>query len=400
MFYDIAKIKKEIKKLHIPGKYFRINIDQFFNHDYYMMISIRENSAKTTQNLIFGAVLWKLYGTTTEYIRCDTAQIRQKGIENLYNTVKSLGYIEQIFDGEWNDVEYKIRSRKFFLVHKDEDGMVDKSCDVPICCVHSNEESEDLKSAYNNPNGNFIFFDEFMDSKRPTMNQWIEFMTNISTIGRIGTRLDEKTGKPLCHVMMAGNNTNMYSHWFDDFCISEEIANLKFGHYFEMKTRMGTSMVVYMLDQDEELKEKVTKGKIHFFGFDTKKSAQFNGITEWSGRTYNHLNFSIRDLRPVYNRIFIRHRNRLIQLELYKKENYFVFAHFASAPLYDDNLILCLDPDATKKCEIYGYANFERNQRIFNIVKRFIRLKYENRWYYSTNFVGEVVDDFEKNIQK
>lgn len=398
MYYDIAKIKREIKRLNIPSKYFRINIDQFFAHDYYMMISIRENAGKTTQNMIFGAVLWKLYGITTEYIRSDTAQIRQKGSENLYNTMKALGYLEKLFDGEWNDVEYKVRSRKFFLVHKDEDGMIDKVAEEPICCIHSNEEAEDLKSAYNNPKGCFIFYDEFMDSKRPTMNQWTEFMTNISTIGRPETRLDEKTKKPLCHVMMCGNNTNVYSHWFDDFCISEEIAQLKFGHYFEMKTQMGTSMIVYMLDQSDDLKEKVAKGLIHFFGFNTKKSAQFNGITEWSGKTYKHLDFSIRELRPIYNRLFIRHRNRLVQLELYKGKNYFVFAHFASAPLYDDNVILCLDP--AEKGEVYGYGTFERNQRIFQLIKTFIRLKYENRWYYSTNFVGEICEDFEKNIEK
>lgn len=396
MFYDVSKVKKEIKKLDIPSKFFRINIDQFFDHDYYMMISIRENAGKTTQCLILGMVLYKLYGITTEYLRCDTNQIRQKGIENLYNTIRSLGYIDKIFGKEWNDVLYKVRSRKFYLCHKDEDGMIDNICDDPICCVHSNEESEDLKSAYNNPNGNYIFFDEMLDSKRATMNQWIELMTNISTIGRPETRTDDKTGKPLAHCIMAMNNTNVYSHWFDDFCISEEVANLRFGHYFEMKTRMGTSMIVYMLDQSNELKEKVAKGKIHFFGFDTKKSAQFNGITEWSGKTYKHLDFSIRELRPIYNRLFVRWRNRLIQMELYKGKNYFVFCHFASAPLYDDNIILCLDP--VNNGEVYGYGRFERNQQIRKVINTFIDLKEENRFYYASNFVGEVLEDFEKNI--
>lgn len=398
MYYDIQKIKREVKKLNIPSKFFRINIDEFFDNDIYMMISIRENAGKTTQCLIFGMVLKKLYNTTTEYLRCDTAQIRQKGIENLYNTIRSLGYVEKIFGKEWNDVEYKVRSRKFFLCHKDEDGLIDKMDDKPLCCCHSNEESEDLKSAYNNPDGNFIFFDEFMDSKRATMDQWIEFMTNISTIGRPETRLDKKTKKPLAHCIMAGNNKNVYSHWFDDFCIQEEISRLKFGHYFKMKTDMGTSMICYMLDQSEDLKEKIEKGRIHFFGFPTKKAAQFNGITEWSGKTYKHLHFPVRDLRPIYNRIFIRHRNRLIQLELYRKENYFVFAHFASAPTKDDNIILCLDPE--EKGEVYGYGIYERNTRIFDLIKIFIRLKQENRWYYVSNFVGEVVEDFEKNIEK
>lgn len=400
MYWDIPKLKKEIKKLHIPNKYYRINLDQLFTHDFYMMISIRENAAKTTQTLITGACMFKLFGTQTEYLKSDTQQIRQKGTENLYNTIKSLGYIEKIFDGRWNDVTYKSRSRKFYLCHKDEDGMVDEIAEKPLCIVHSLEESEDLKSVYNNPDGNFIVYDEFLDTKRATMDQWGELMNLISTIGRPGTRLDEKTGRPLAHCIMLGNNSNVYNHWFDDFCISEEIQRLKFGHYFEMKTQMGTSLICYMLDQDETLKENVEKGRIHFFGFPTKKAAVFNGITEWSGKTYKHLNFSIRDLRPEYNRLFIRHRGKLIQCELYKKKErvYFVFAHFASAPWKGDNIILCLEPE--EKEEVYGLARFENNERIVNVINVFWRLKLENRWYYASNYVGEILDDYEKNIQK
>ena len=401
MYWDIPKLKKEIKKLNIPNKYYRINLDQLFSHDFYMMISIRENAAKTTQTIITGLCMNKLFGTQIEYLKSDTAQIRQKGTENLFNTVKSLGYIEKIYGGRWNDVEYKPRSRRFYLCHTDEDGVKDEIAEKPICIVHSLEESLDLKSVYNNPDGNFIVYDEFMDTKRATMDQWGELMNLISTIGRPGTRLDEKTGQPLVHCIMLGNNSSQYNHWFDDFCISQEIERLKFGHYFEMKTEMGTSLICYMLDQDETLKENVEKGRIHFFGFPTKKAAVFNGITEWSGKTYKHLNFSIRDLRPVYNRLFVRYRSRLIQLELYQREkenNYFVFAHFASEPFYSDNIILCLDPET--KQEVYGLARFENNERIVKIVNIFWRLKLENRWYYASNYVGEIIEDFEKNIQK
>ena len=395
MYYDIPKIKREIKKLNIPNKYYKINLDQLFTHDFYMMISIRENSAKTTQTLITGMVMNAIDGTQIEYLKSDTAQIRQKGTENLFNVIRQLGYIDKIYKGRWDDVIYKPRSRRFYLCKHDDERIIED--DKPLCIVHSLEESEDLKSVYTNPFGNFIVYDEFLDSKRPTMDQWSELMNLISTIGRPGTRLDDKTGRPMAHCIMLGNNTNVYNHWFDDFCISEEIQKLKFGHYFEMKTQMGTSLICYMLDQDETLKENVEKGRIHFFGFPTKKAAVFNGITEWSGKTYKHLNFTIRDLRPIYNRLFIRYRGRLIQLELYKDKNYFVFAHFASEPFRDDNIIMCTDPE--EKQEVYGYGSYENNERIAKLIRTFIRLKIENRWYYASNYVGEIVDDFEKNIK-
>ena len=398
MYWDIPRIKKEIKKLNIPGKFYRVNLDQVFSHDFYMMISVRENAGKTTSILITALVCNKINGCQLEYLKSDIQQIRQKGTENLFNTVRELGYISKIYNGKWNDVIYRSRSRKFFLVRKNEAGEIEEEDAFPICIVHALEESEDIKSVYNNPNGNLICYDEFMDTKRATMDQWSELMNLISTIGRPGTRLDEKTGRPMVHCIMLGNNTNQYNHWFDDFCISESIAALKFGHYFEMKTEMGTTLICYMLDQDEKLKETVTGGKLHFFGFPTKKAAVFNGITEWSGKNYKHLNFPIRDLRPLYNRMYIRHRNRLIQLELYKNDNYFVFAHFASEPYKFDNIIMCTEP--VKKGEVYGFGTFENNTRIAKLIRIFIRLRYENRWYYASNFVGEIIDDFEKNIEK
>lgn len=398
-YWDIPKLKKEIKKLNIPNKYYRINLDNLFTHDYYMMISIRENAGKTTQSLITGLCCNKLFGTQIEYLKSDIQQIRQKGTENLFNTIKKLGYIEKIYGGKWNDVVYHVRSRKFFLCLKDEDGEIQEEAPFPICIVHALEEAEDIKSVYNNPDGNLIIYDEFLDTRRATMDQWDELMHQISTIGRPETRRDEKTGRPMAHVLMLGNNTNVYNHWFDEFCIAEEIQRLKFGHYFEMKTDMGTSLICYMLDQDETLKENITKGRIHFFGFHTKKAAVFNGITEWSGKTYQHLNFPIRDMRPEYNRLFIRHRGRLIQLELYKKnDNFVVFCHFAATPIYDDNIILCLDPTANG--EVYGYGQLDISTKRKALIARFINLKSENRYYYASNYVGEIMDDFEKNIKK
>ena len=75
--YDTKKIEKELNKLDIPKEYrYRmISLDTFFTHDYMMQLSIRQDSGKTTQALLLGLVLHKLYNRTTMYMRSDAQQI-------------------------------------------------------------------------------------------------------------------------------------------------------------------------------------------------------------------------------------------------------------------------------------------------------------------------------------
>ena len=123
---DLKLIKKKIKSLNIPREYWGIDLDSFFSHQYNIYISIRETAGKTTQSLILGMVLNSLYPDKyqIEYLRNDNTQVVRANIENLFNTVRSLGYIEKIYDTKYNDVVYKTQSRKFFLCNKDEDGSI------------------------------------------------------------------------------------------------------------------------------------------------------------------------------------------------------------------------------------------------------------------------------------
>ena len=399
-FYDIKEVERELNRLNIPNKYRNIPIKEVLTNNYTMIVSIRENAGKTTEGLLIGAILHKTRGITIEYIRSDNDQTRRKSVENLFGTIINCKYIEKIFRGKYNSVSYMSQQKKFFLVKRDSDGAIIEKAEKPFCAVHSNEEWSSLKSTYNNPSGLFIFYDEFMDSGRATMNQWEEFMNNISTIGRPDSRRDDD-GSSLVHVLMTGNNSNVYSHWFDDFCISEKVRELSFGHSFREKTQMGTTIYFKLLDPDEGIKKKVKEGRIDFFGFNTKKAAAFTGISEWSGKTFPHLEFNLnsKDVRKVYDRLFVRHRGRLIQMELYhsKENREFVFCHFASEPYKNDNIILTLNPRA--KCDVYGRGEYESNKRVYELIRIYFRLRAEDRFRYASNFVGEILDDFEKNIK-
>ena len=395
MFYNIDEVNREIKKLKIPKEYWSIPVEDCFTTDFTMLLSIREDAGKTTQALLFGLVLHKLYATTTEYLRNDRAQITRKNIATIYKTVKEFGYIEKCYNGKYNDVEYAPMLKRFHLVKKDSEGNVIDKEEEPLCVIHSTEEAEEYKSSYVNPHGDYVILDEFMDSGRPSYQLWTDFMTAISTICRPGSRGREDRA----FAIMLGNNTSQFSQWFDDFCISDRIGDLKYGGVIRWETELGTTGTCRLLEVSERQKKKIEQRRVRFFGFPTKKAAQFIGTAEWSGKTFPHPTERLDYECKKYARLYIYHRDRYIQLELFQfEEGRKVFAHFAKPPMLDDNIIMTLFPQ--KKCEVYGFGKYQNNMKIKRIIDTYFRLKNENRWIYASNMVGELVEDFQKNVDR
>lgn len=395
---DLKLIKKKIKSLNIPREYWGIDLDSFFAHQYNIYISIRETAGKTTQSLILGMVLNKLYPDKyqIEYLRNDNSQVVRANVENLFNTVSALGYISKIYEGKYDSVTYKTQSRKFFLVKKDEDGsIIDESPD-PICVVHSLETALDAKSGYTaGGKGNFIVLDEFQDTKRATFNIFPQFLNYISTIGR---PLSEGA-RDWLHVLLIGNNTDTYNFYFDEFMINEEIPYLKFGGSIEFKTEYGVTGVCRYLELSETQKERIRRKDIPFLGFPSKKAAAFTGLEEWAGETYKHINFDLNYDECRFRRAYIKHRGRFIQIDIFKNEEVgqFAFLHFANEPKYEDNLIFTIDPE--RATDIYGFGKYEKREKILKLCKLFVNLLNENRVYYASNKVGSLTSDFIKNIK-
>ena len=392
---DWKLVQKEVKRLKIPSEFWGIDFETFSEYQYNGYLSIRETAGKTTQGLLLGLVLSHLYPEqySIEYIRNDTSQITRANIEDLFNTVIRFDYISKIFNGRWKSVEYHTQQRKFFLCNRDEDGNVIEEDCLPICIVHSLEKALEFKSGYNNPRGNYIMFDEFMDTARATYMIFPEFLNAVSTIGRPGSRSE------WLKVILLGNNTDPYSFWFDEFGISEEIPYLKFGGNICFRTEFNTTGCFRLLEPGEVQKKRIASKNIPFLGFPGKKAAAFTGVTEWSGKTYRHPDFELDYEDCVNRRCYIKHRGRFIQLDLFKDSDHgiYTFLHFASAPKYDDNIILTIEPE--KITEIYGFGKYEKRERVRKLLLKYIGCYQENRFYYANNMVGSLTDDFIKNIK-
>lgn len=390
--YDYNKIIKEVKKLNIPKKYWKVNLKAFFEHDYYMMLSIRQDAGKTTMWLLLGMVVNYLYGVTIEYLRSDDKQLVRKSTETMFDVIKKFGYIERLWEGEYNDIVYKPMLKKWQLVHRNENGEIDKTHPDYICVMHSLENWLNDKSTYNNPVGDYIMFDECMDTNRATSHQMVDLQNQISTIGR---------NRPNCRVVMLGNNTNQYCFWFEEFCIEDDIPLLDFGHNLEKLTDLGTTLYVELIDLSEEKKSEVRNRKIRFSGFSTPKMNAFNGLGAWEGQSHQHIPDveMLNDDYFVNNRVYIKHRNKYVQLNLYRDDKHgeYVFLHFCRPPKYEDNVVLTITPQRIN--EVYGYGKFIKKDKLRNYIYTLVELHTSNKWYYNTNSVGDLVDDYFNSIE-
>ena len=395
--YNLRNINKELDKLKMPKEYRKriVNIEKFLTHDITMQLSIREDAGKTTQGLILGIVFYKLYGITTEYLRCDKNQTTKGNIETLYDVVRKNDYINKLYDGYYDDIEYKSNEKKFYLVKKskneNDETIIEYKSECPLCHVCNNEEYIRLKSSYNNPLGDFILFDEFLDTQRSTRMQMIEFMNNVSTIGR---------KRPSCHVLMLGNNVNQYSFWWEEFTIENEITSLNYGGCIDKITDLGTTLYCEMLQISDKQKEVIKEKKIRFSGFNTPKMASFNGLQAWQGSSHPHIPYEeLLNNTPIYNRIWIKHRNRYIRINIYKDCDfgYYLFLHFSNKPKKEDGIVCTTTPEHYN--ETYGFGEHCLNKNAKEKLKMFKEIMFDNRIYFSTNSVGDLFSDYKKEIR-
>ena len=99
-----------------------------------------------------------------------------------------------------------------------------------------------------------------------------------------------------------------------------------------------------------------------------------------------------------FRRAYVFHRGRYIQFDLFADPEVgkYVFCHFASKPKLDDNIIFTLEPSRNK--DVYGFGKYEKNEKILRVCKQFVSCLQENRFYYASNRVGSLIDDYIKNI--
>ena len=142
--YDYALIKKTIKKLGLYPKGNKKKGEEtdvwnplhvpFDKAKWFVFMSLR-SKGKTTNFLILGLIMNKLYGTVTQYVTQTEPQLFPKNTKGLYNVIISNDYVRKITEGRWSSIVLK--ARRWYYCNYDESGKISEMSKDYFCIMVS-----------------------------------------------------------------------------------------------------------------------------------------------------------------------------------------------------------------------------------------------------------------------
>lgn len=374
IIYDWQKILKEYNKLHIPKEFYQpVNVP--FNNAKWIVELSERRSGKSTNWLLLGMVMNKMYGTIIQYVRQTENMIMPVYSEELFAVIKSYDngkYIRQITDNKYNSCIYY--RRKMYYCNVDSDGNEIDRCPTHFLQFLSVDNTANYKSGYNCPTGDLIIFDEFI-GKFDRLNEFVDFCDLLSTIIRYRK-------SPV--IALLANTINLNHNFFKELCITKEIRSLKVGQHKTVTSSLGTNVYVELIGvKTTSIKSEINK---LFFGFDNPKLASITGGEQpWAFENVPHI-------WHEDNEVYINRDIRLdcdgtfIQLDLVKCERgIVVYAHECTRN-YPRSIILTTG-DITEKNQMYGLGSGKLCDLLW-------KLKHQNKWYYSNNEIGAFVTNY------
>lgn len=372
--YDWKFIEKELKKLNCPSNVYNpFKVHNVKNGKWIVDLSER-NTGKTTNWLLIGMLMNKYYGTQTIYIRELVDMIMPKHALQLFDTILQHGYIQKITDNKYNSVKYK--SRGYYYYNKD----TDEIDTTPFVLSVSLDENYLNKSSFNAPTGDLIIFDEFI-SKYNYSNEFVDLCDTLKTIIR------ERDSA--CIVLLA-NTIDKHNFIFKELGIYELIQTLEINQQRLFTNPHGTEISVSILGKKvEDMPEHKREHNRKFFGFANSKLNSIRG-GEWAVPVFPHIpKITEEDSdETLFRNRYIKHNDYLLNLELHhnKKLGCCVFVHKANR-IYDDSVVYTLDTVITEKNYKYKWGKNSLDDLILKLYR-------ENKFYYATNFEGELVDTY------
>ena len=378
--YDWKIIRKEFKKLKIPPDVYNPCYCPFETAKYFVINSERD-VGKTTNFLLLGMVMYKLYGTQIQYVRQIESMIMPKSIRNLFATIISHEYISKITDGQYNTVYY--HGRRYYYALADETGKIIETAPEHFMFCCSIDKAIDLKSGYNAPVGDLIIFDEFI-GKYYYANEFINFEDLCKTIIR---------GRRSPIIVMLANTINAHSQYYNELEIYDTISQMHTGDKQIVKTALGTTIYIELIGVVVAKKQKRSIINELFFGFKNPLLGSITGNSEWSFKSYQHIPEYKEGEEPdtLTRRLYIYHNNKYVRLDMmYHHElGLCCYLHWATRT-YSDSIILTIDNRFDNR---YHYKL--GNPKIEKVINYLLS---ENRMYYQTNDIGSFVENYLTNI--
>lgn len=376
--YDYALINREFKKLKVPREYYTPT-ELPFNTCKWLLVLSDRSRGKTTNLLLYGLTMHKLYGTTIQYVRQSVDMIAPKNAKSLFDVIISNGYVPLLTDGKFDTIVY---DRRAFYYASASDGKITRDT-APICNLLSIDGANVYKSSYNAPFGDFILFDEFI-SRTYRPNEFVTFLDLLKTICR--DRLS-----PV--IVMSANTIDKTTPYFREMSIVDVVKNMKQGDKRYITTPLGTSIYVELLAATPDKKRKIVN--LAYYGFDNPELAAVTGSASWSMREYPHIP-DVEGYKVLDNKHYIKVGTDLIQLkmcEMLESGTLFIACEYGKG-LHSDSVVYTMDPNTKyDKYTRYRLGYTKLDKIIFNMYEK-------NLFMYRYNDIGTLVDRYIATAKK
>lgn len=373
---DYKKVNEYYKKLKCPPEFYNPTKTPFDKCKWVVNMSER-NTGKTTNWILWGMCANWLYGVEIQYLRQNEESIAPKNIRDIFRPILLNGYVGKVTAGKYNSITYK--ARRWYYCNTDETGEVVEIAPDYFMIDLVVSKSIDYKSSYNSPKGDLVIFDEFIGNYY-LPNEFIMLCDLLKTIFR-------ERQSPI--VVLLANTVNKQSTYFHELSIYDKIQNMKLGDSLLVTTPKGTNIYVEIITRGKYIGKRSIVNKL-FYGFNNPLLASITG-DGWS--VYNYPHITDIEASLVFRNYYISHNNKYINLELYTSGSLgmFVKVH-ESTKIYDDSIIYTIN-NITSRNERYKYGYTRIDSILWSLYTR-------NKWYYSTNDVGDVVHDFVSQAKK
>lgn len=379
---DWNLVRREYKKLGVPPDFFDPCNSPVERCKYNIIFSMR-SVGKTTEVLLMGMILWRLYGIQIQYMRQFESMIMPKVTKDLMTVIgddQTYGYITKITDGEYNGVVYK--SRRWYLCNYDDTGKLIDMCPEHFMFMCALDRADTYKSGYNAPLGDFIVFDEFVSRVYPP-DEFVIFCDLVKTIIR-----DRES--PV--IFMLANTIDRESPWYHEFEIYEIVRDMQQGDTIEATTDLGTKIYVEYVSPGIKKKGVLQKLNTLFYGFKNKRLGSITG-QDWAIKPKPHIPKSVDGevLHYVIQNLYVMAHGRYLKLDIVEHPvlGLCCYVHWATKT-YEDSIILTTEHITDPR---YRYGLGPRK-----LAMLLTKLASANKFYYATDDVASFFSTYITSI--
>ena len=381
--YDWKQLRRDFAALGVPDYVYTPMNCPFEKSHIFVNMSDR-SVGKTTNWLLLGLCMWKRYGTILHYIRSREDMITPKALKDLFATILDYHYIEKITDGKYNGVFYRARRWYFAKVVNEE---IAEISETHFMFCASIDKSENLKSSYNAPKGDFILFDEFIGKYYPP-DEFVYFCDLVKTI--IRDRIS-----PI--IIYSANTIDKNSPYFNELEVYDEIQILAQGENRLLTSSGGTNVFVEIVGQNVERQKRRSLVNKLFFGFRNPRLAAITGA-DWAMKYYPHIppqektiHREIEKAEYLAQNIYIIYNTKIARLDVVdnEKRGLCIYCHWGTIKeFYDDSYIFTAGEIIDTRYHFkFGDLSAPLPKFIWGLYK-------QNKFFYSKNDVGAFIESY------